>query len=137
MEPSPLAAPPLTALVIVAFASGSSLVREEDRPSHFPIYRNGPPGTFVQLGTLRVSLPTDQIVSMEETDGAVTVGFGGMRFTGVQDDRLTFVRVRDLWPEERLSPARSWKMILEPSWVAYVIADGGQVWPPPALEPPE
>ena len=132
MEP-----PSTTAPLIVAFAAGSSLVREEDRPSHFPIYRNGPPGTFVQLGTIRISLPTDQIVSIEEADGVVTVGFGGMRFTGVEDGRLTFVRVRDLWPEEQLSPARSWKMTLEPGWVAWVIADGGRVWPPPVPAPPE
>lgn len=80
-------------------------------------------------GGVRVSLPTDQIVAIDERHGAVVVGFGGMRFTGVEDGRLTFVRVRDLWPEERLSPARSWKMTLEPDWIAAVHEDGLQVWP--------
>jgi hypothetical protein len=78
---------------------------------------------------VRISLPTDQIVAADETDGAVVVGFGGMRFTGVEHGRLTFVRVRDLWPEERLSPARSWTMTLEPEWVTSVHEGGCQVWP--------
>lgn len=86
----------------------------------------------MRLGDVRISLPTDQIVSTGESGGGVTVGFGGMRFTGVEDGRLTFARVRDLWPEERLSPDRSWKMTLELPWVASVHEDGAQVWPPTA-----
>jgi hypothetical protein len=31
----------------IDFTHGTSIAREVDRPSHFPIYRNGPPGTFV------------------------------------------------------------------------------------------
>jgi len=121
---------PITAPLVVRFAPGSSLHREQDRASDLPIHRNGPPGTFVRVsGGVRVSLPTDQIVAIDERCGAAEVGFGGMRFTGVEDGRLTFVRVRDLWPEERLSPARSWKMILEPDWVAAVQESGLQVWP--------
>jgi len=120
----------MTAPLVVEFASGSSLDREQDRASDLPIVRNGPPGTFVRLtGGVRVSLPTDQIVATDDSGGAVAVGFGGMRFTGVEEGRLTFVRVRDLWPEERLSPARSWKMILERHWVAAVHEGGRQVWP--------
>ena len=120
----------MTAPLVVAFATGSSLDREQDRASDLPIVRNGPPGTFVRLaGGVRVSLPTDQIVATDDSRGAVAVGFGGMRFTGVQDGRLTFVRVRDMWPEERLSPARSWQMTLEPAWVASVHESGLQVWP--------
>ena len=95
------------------------------------MHRNGPPGTFVLLAGVRVSLPTDQIVAIDETGGTVTVGFGGMRFTGMEDGRLAFVRVRDLWPEERLSPARSWTMSLEPHWVTAVREGGRQVWPGP------
>jgi hypothetical protein len=114
---------------MIAFAAGSSLDREQDRPSHFPIHRNGPPGTFVRLGQVRISLPTDQIVHAEERDGAVVVAFGGMTFRGVADGRLTCVRVRDLWPEDRLSPARSWTMTLDPEWVTAVHENGHQVWP--------
>ena len=51
-------------------------------------------------------------------------------FTGVESARLTFLRVRDLWPEERLSPDRSWKMILEAEWVTAVRENGRHVWPP-------
>lgn len=116
-------------LLVVEFAAGSSLHCEQDRPSQLPIHRNGPPGTFVRLGTLRISLPTDQIVRADEHDGAVVVGFGGMRFTGVQDGRITFARVRDLWPEDQLSPARSWTMTLEPGWVSSVHENGCPVWP--------
>jgi hypothetical protein len=115
--------------LVVEFALGSSLVREHDRPSDLPIHRNGPPGTFVHIGTTRVSLPTDQIVSVGDVDGAAAVGFGGMRFTGVEEGQLTFERVGDLWPEHLLSPARSWRMTLDPSWVASVREHGKEVWP--------
>ena len=125
---------PASALLVVEFAGGSSLRREADRVSDLPILRNGPPGTFVHVAGVRVSLPTDQIVSVSEARGAVVVGFGGMRFTGLADGRLTFVRVRDLLPEERLSPARSWKMTLEPEWVTSVHENGLQAWPSPSTE---
>lgn len=116
--------------LVIEFAPGSSLLREQDRVSDLPMHRNGPPGTFVLLsGSVRVSLPTDQIVSTSERDGAAAVGFGGMRFTGIEAGRLTFIRVRDLWPEDQLSPARSWHMTLEPQWVASVQVDGRIVWP--------
>ena len=69
--------------LLVAFAAPSSLVVERDRPSQFPILGNGPPGTVVLFpGRLRVSLPTDQVVSADDTGGYAKVGFGGMRFTG-------------------------------------------------------
>ncbi len=45
------ALPPL----VIQFAAGSSLEREQDRPSQLPIYRNGPPGTFVRLDGLWVA----------------------------------------------------------------------------------
>jgi hypothetical protein len=119
----------VTAPLVVEFASGSSLHREQDRVSQLPIHRNGPPGTFVRVSGVRISLPTDQIVAIDETGNAVAVGFGGMRFTGMEDGQLTFLRVHDLWPEERLSPARSWKMRLDPQCVAAVHEHGSQVWP--------
>src|SRR5688500_7510659 len=121
----------LTAPLVIAFAPGSSLHREQERVSQLPIHRNGPPGTFVRVAGLRISLPTDQIVAIDETGSGVAVGFGGMRFTGMEDGRLTFLRVRDLWPEDRLSPARSWKMLLEPGCIAAVHENGSQVWPAP------
>jgi hypothetical protein len=53
--------------LLIEFAAPSSLLRERDRPSAFPIVGNGPPGTFVVFPNgLRVSLPTDQIVSADD-----------------------------------------------------------------------
>ena len=78
---------------------------------------------------LRVSLPTDQIVFAEETNGHVRVGFGGMRFVGLEDGRLKFVRVRELLPEDQLSPARSHTMLLDPQWVASISIEGQLAWP--------
>ena len=121
--------PGFDAPLVVEFAAGSTLHQEQDRRSDLPIYRNGPPGTFVRIGTTRISLPTDQIVSVGAREGAAVVGFGGMRFTGVEEGQLTFERVRDLWPEHLLSPARSWRMTLDPSWVASVRESGRRRWP--------
>jgi hypothetical protein len=116
--------------LLIEFAPGTSLHREEDRVSHLPIFRNGPPGTFVIFPDgLRVSLPTDQIVSADDAGGCARVGFGGMRFTGLDAAHLVFVRVRELHPEEQLSPARSHTMTLEPQWVSSVRVDGRLVWP--------
>ena len=122
--------------LLIAFASPSSLVVERDRPSQFPILGNGPPGTFVLFpGRLRVSLPTDQVVSADDTGGYAKVGFGGMRFTGMASGRLVFVRERDLYPVDQLSPDRSHTMWLEPQWVASVFAYGHLLWPAVPREP--
>ncbi|MSR47772.1 MAG: hypothetical protein EXS13_12045 [Planctomycetes bacterium] len=95
-----------------------------------PIVGNGPPGTFVLFPDgLRVSLPTDQIVFADDASGCARVGFGGMRFTGMEDGRLVFVRVRELFPEDQLSPARSHTMRLDPQWVAAMLVDGRKIWP--------
>jgi hypothetical protein len=116
--------------LLIDFASPSSLRREHDRPSALPIVGNGPPGTFVVFPDgLSVSLPTDQIVYAEAVDDHARVGFGGMRFVGTEGGRLAFVRVRELLPEEQLSPARSHKMLLDPRWVASISVDGRRVWP--------
>lgn len=120
--------------VVVEFTAGSSLLAERDRPSDLRILGNGPPGTFVILRNVRISLPTDQIVAASDAGGTVSVGFGGMAFTGVNDGHLTFRRVRDLWPEERLSPDRSWTMTLDPAWIATVRQDGRLVWPAAVAE---
>jgi hypothetical protein len=115
--------------LVVEFAAPSTHRRETHRPSQLPIVGNGPPGTFVVFpGGLRVSLPTDQIVSSDDRSGRARVEFGGMRFAGVNGGLLTFARVRELFPEEQLSPARSHTMYLEPGWVSAVLADGRPVW---------
>jgi hypothetical protein len=116
--------------LVIVFAPGARLVRERDRPSQFPIHRNGPPGTFVLFDRLRVSLPTDQIVFTAEPDGEVKAGFGGFRYDGMRDGSLVFSRVRDLLPEDQLSPNRSWTMTLDPVWVVAIEVDGVRAWPP-------
>lgn len=119
--------------LLIEFVAPSSLEREVDRPSQLPILGNGPPGTFVRFPAgLRVSLPTDQIVGADDAGGRVRVGFGGMRFIGVEAGQLLFRRVRELFPEAQLSPARSHAMRLDPAWVAAVEVDGRQAWPEPA-----
>ena len=116
--------------LLIEFAPQTSLYREPDRVSQLPIVRNGPPGTFVVFPDgMRVSLPTDQIVFADDTDGAARVGFGGMSFTGSEDGQLIFVRVRELQPEEQLSPARSHVMRLEARMVSSILEDGRPVWP--------
>lgn len=116
--------------LLIDFAASTSLLREQHRTSTLPIIGNGPPGTFVLFPNgLRVSLPTDQIVFADDTGGRARVGFGGMRFVGSEDGHLVFVRIRELCPEDQLSPARSHKMLLDPQWVATISVDGLPVWP--------
>ena len=116
--------------LLIDFAASTSIYREDDRPSTLPIIGNGPPGTFVIFANgIRVSLPTDQIVFADDTGGHARVGFGGMRLVGLEEGRLVFVRIRELLPEDRLSPDRSHKMLLEPEWVARISVDGHAVWP--------
>ena len=116
--------------LVIDFAAPSSLLRETHRQSQLPIVGNGPPGTFVVFPDgLRVSLPTDQIVFSDNRGGHARVEFGGMRFVGVDDGRLTFVRFREVLPEGQLSPARSHTMYLKPAWVSGVSMDGNRVWP--------
>jgi hypothetical protein len=115
--------------LVVEFAAPSTLLRETHRPSRLPIVGNGPPGTFVVFPDgLRVSLPTDQIISGDDRNGHARVEFGGMQFVGVNRGRLTFARVRELFPEDQLSPARSHTMYLEPGRVSAVFADDRPVW---------
>jgi hypothetical protein len=114
---------------LIEFAPQTSLYREPDRVSQLPIVRNGPPGTFVVFPDgMRVSLPTDQIVFADDNDGVARVGFGGMSFTGSADGQLIFVRVRELQPEEQLSPGRSQVMRLEARMVSSILVDGRLVW---------
>jgi hypothetical protein len=116
--------------LLIDFVALTSLLREQDRPSTLPIIGNGPPGTFVLFPNgLKVSLPTDQIVFADDTGGHARVGFGGMRFVGLEQGRLMFVRIRELFPEDQLSPARSHTMLLDPHWVAGISVSGHCVWP--------
>ncbi len=116
--------------LLIVFVAGTRLHREQDLVQHLPVLRNGPPGTFVHFPDgLRVSLPTDQIVHQEDGDAGVRVGLGGMRFDGPQHGQLIFHRVREMHPEEELSPARSHTMKLQLEWVQSVIVEGQEVWP--------
>ena len=116
--------------LVIQFVPGTSLLREAELPQDLPIVQNGPPGTFVVFPQgLHVSLPTDQIVLTESSDTGVRVGFGGMSFTGLKNGCLTFHRVRDLQPEDKLSPDRSRLMLLDPAWITAVVISGTQVWP--------
>lgn len=116
--------------LVIDFATPTSLLREQHRQSAFPIVGNGPPGTFVIFPEgFKVSLPTDQIVSADDSAGYARVGFGGMRFVGVEDGQLAFVRVRELFPDDQLSPDRSHKMLLNPTWVSAILVDAQPAWP--------
>lgn len=115
--------------LLIDFVAPTSLLREPNRTSALPVIGNGPPGTFVLFPNgLRVSLPTDQIVFADDTSGHARVGFGGMRFVGSKEGRLVFVRIRELFPEDQLSPDRSHTMLLDPQWVATISVDGRPVW---------
>ena len=77
----------------------------------------------------RVPLPTAQIVLADDSGGDARVGFGGMSFWGMDDGRLIFHRVRDLQPEQLLSPERGRKMTLAPHMITSIYVEGRQVWP--------
>jgi hypothetical protein len=122
------------AFCVVEFVRGSRL--EKDPPVTRPasganlrIVQNGPPGTFVRFADgSRVPLPTDQIVSSNDGASAASVGFGGMRFDGIEDGLLTFRRFRDLLAAHELSPERGRRMTLEPAMVVAVFMEGRLVW---------
>ena len=115
--------------LLIDFVTPTSLLRQLSRPSALPIVGNGPPGTFVRFPNgVRVSLPTDQIVFADDTGGRARVGFGGMRFVGSENERLVFLRVRELLPEDQLSPARSHRMLLDAAWVATISEYGRPTW---------
>lgn len=117
--------------LLIEFVAGTSVYRERDLTQGLPIVQNGPPGTFLVLQDgLRVSLPTDQIVHVDERGAGARVGFGGMRFAGMEARSLIFHRVLELHPEEQLSPARSRTMVLNPQWVRAIVVAGLEVWTP-------
>ncbi len=113
----------------IDFTAPSSVRREQNRISALPILGNGPPGTFILFSNgYQVSLPTDQIVSADDTGGHARVEFGGMAFVGLEEGHLVFVRIRELFPEEQLSPDRSHTMRLDPKWVTTISVDGRPIW---------
>jgi hypothetical protein len=124
-------------VLTITFAARTRLHQEEDRKSQLPIHRNGPPGTFVLFPNgLRVSLPTDQIVSADVSQGCAIVVFGGMHFVGEKATDLIFVRARELWPEDALSPARSHTMVLDAAWVQSVDDAHTRLWSAPRSPDP-
>jgi hypothetical protein len=115
--------------LLIDFVMPSALFREQNRISALRIIGNGPPGTFVLFPNgLKVSLPTDQIVFADDMGGYARVGFGGMQFVGSEEGSLVFLRIRELLPEDQLSPARSHTMRLESQLVAIVSVGGRTVW---------
>jgi hypothetical protein len=116
--------------LLIEFVRGTRVYQQRDLAGKLPIVQNGPPSTFIVFadGT-RVPLPTDQIVFADNRGGRARVGFGGMRLGGMERGHLVFDRVRDLWPDERLSPERARRMTLKPQMVASVAVDGHAVWP--------
>jgi hypothetical protein len=116
--------------VVVEFIPGSRITRGKPVERSLPILQNGPPGTYVHFaGGRMVPVPTDQVVLCDDSTGSARVGFGGMRFCGVEEDLLSFRRVQDLLPAEFLSPERGWHMTFELDTVAKVFVLGEQVWP--------
>ena len=119
--------------LLIEFVAGTRIHREPNpvKSAHdIPILHNGPPGTFIIfLEGRRVPLPTDQIVFADDASGRALVGFGGMSFAGVEGGQLVFHRLRDLLPENMLSPERGRRMTLELDMVASVDVDGRRIWP--------
>jgi hypothetical protein len=119
--------------LLIEFVPGTCISRDPafvEFVSTLPIVQNGPPGTSIIFKDgAKVPLPTDQIVLAEDGGGTARVGFGGMSFEGMEGDQLVFLRVRDLQPEELLSPQRGRRMTLSPRIVASIAVDGRVVWP--------
>jgi hypothetical protein len=115
--------------LLIEFIAETKLHRDREVVPKLPIVQNGPPGTSVMFSDGRkVPLPTDQIVFDDAAAGRARVGFGGMSFEGIKDGSLVFYRVRDLRPEEELSPQRGRRMTLDPEIVSAVYVDGRKVW---------
>lgn len=125
----------MAAPLSILFVAGTRVRREPPFSPGLPIVGNGPPGTFVVFQSRQsgreVPLPTDQIVETSDEGGAARVGFGGMRFDGIEGGQLVFRRIKDLWPEAQLSPERRQRMTLELDMVAAIFVEDRLVWPPP------
>jgi hypothetical protein len=113
----------------IEFIPGGSVIRGAVRDSTLPILRNGPPGTVLAFSSGRAfSLPSDQITQHTTEGGLTRVSFGGMKFEGPSPEGLRFRRIRDLLPEEQLSPERGFQMVLDPSIVTLIFEHGKLVW---------
>ncbi|OFZ20561.1 MAG: hypothetical protein A2X94_11085 [Bdellovibrionales bacterium GWB1_55_8] len=77
----------------------------------------------------QILLPADQVVFHEDSNGSARVGLGGMSFEGIQEKQLVFWRVRDLLPDEHLSPQRELRVTLVPETVKSIHVRGNRVWP--------
>jgi hypothetical protein len=116
--------------LLIEFIAETRLQRDPDLVPKLPIVQNGPPGTRVIFADgSKVPLPTDQITFADDTTGRARVGFGGMSFEGLEDGLLVCYRVRELQPEELLSPQRGRRMTLKPDTVSAIYVDGRKVWP--------
>ena len=116
--------------LLIEFVRGTRVYQQRGVAGRLPIVRNGPPSTFVVFPDgARVPLPTDQVVFADNRSGRARVGFGGMSMGAMEHGQLVFHRVKDLRPEEELSPERARRMTLEPQMVASVAVDGHAVWP--------
>lgn len=116
--------------LLIEFVPDTRLERDPDVVSQLPIVQNGPPGTRVVFADgSKVPLPTDQIVFADDATGCARVGFGGMSFEGLEDGFLVCYRVRELQPEELLSPGRGRRMTLKTDMVAAIYVDARKVWP--------
>ncbi|HAR43546.1 MAG TPA: hypothetical protein DCS07_13110 [Bdellovibrionales bacterium] len=111
----------IQAPVVIEFIPGSRVMNEEQKQPHHTwiSFSHGEP----------ITVPTDQIIHCEDAHGAARVGLGGMSFEGLENEKLVFWRVRDLYPEETLHPERAIKVSLDTSRVATVHMQGTQVWP--------
>jgi RimJ/RimL family protein N-acetyltransferase len=119
--------PPLT---VVAFSAGSRLRRDRPVPTTLPLARRVPPATWVVFPDGRgLGIPTDQIVLSDDASGSARVGFGGMRFDGLDDGWLVLRREREIWPEEMLAPERGRTLRVRASDVTRVIVERRAVWP--------
>jgi len=115
--------------LLIEFIAETKVHRDREVVPKLPIVQNGPPGTSVMFSDGRqVPLPTDQIVFDDDAAGRARLGFGGMSFEGIEDGSLVFYRVRDLRPEEELSPQRGRRMTLDPRMVFAIYVDGRKVW---------
>jgi hypothetical protein len=116
--------------LLIEFVANTHIYREPHVIPRLPIVQNGPPGTFIVFADgRRVSVPTDQVVYADDTSGRARIGFGGMRYDGIEDGYLVFLRVRDLQPPETLPPERGRRMTLKPEMVSVICVDGKEVWP--------
>ena len=113
----------------IEFIPGTKVLREEAPEKGLAVVQNGPPGTSILFPDgSEVPLPSDQIVEAFDHAGAAVVGFGGMRFTELKDDRLFFERFKDLAPADQLSPERGMLMTLFTSHVQCISSYGSVLW---------